>query len=149
MPALLQYFRTAAAAEAPRRFRQTGGLALLLLIFLAVNCISLAAIEHSSGTQRPGLIDAFAGILLVACAVPLFLFSRFSFGYFIGVAFYGLIAGFVWISYFSGLDYDHGRARISAIASLFAFLLPVLFQTAPMPKAISLSPRAMHRLLVV
>src|SRR4051794_27091697 len=51
---------------------QAGGVALLLLTFLAVNCISIAAIERSSGIQHTNLIDAFAGMLLVACSVPLF-----------------------------------------------------------------------------
>ena len=47
--------------------------------------------------------------------VPLFLRARFSFGYLVGCSFYGMITGFIWVTYFSGLEYDHARARLSAI----------------------------------
>jgi peptidoglycan/LPS O-acetylase OafA/YrhL len=148
------------AMKDPRRFRllkyiwverTVGNLALLLAIFLAVNCISLATIEHRSGIAHGHVVvlKALAGTSLAAGFIPLFLLARFSFGYLVGVSFYGVIAGFVWITYFSDLAYDHDRARLSAIASLLMFLLPLLFQTAPLRRTIVLSPRAMHRFLIL
>jgi peptidoglycan/LPS O-acetylase OafA/YrhL len=131
--------------------RTVGSLSLLLAIFLAVNCMSLATIEHRSGIVHGHVVvlNALAGTSLTAGFIPLFLLARFSFGYLVGVSFYGVIAGFVWITYFSGLAYDHGLARLSAIASLLMFLLPLLFQTAPLRRTIVLSPRAMHRFLIL
>src|SRR5207302_8522598 len=57
------------------------------------------------------------------------------------------IAGFIWITYVSPLEYDHSRARWSAAASLLLFLLPLLFQTSRMRPVIALSSHAMNRLL--
>ncbi|HEV7881286.1 MAG TPA: acyltransferase [Bradyrhizobium sp.] len=142
----------------PRRFRflrylcveqRAGGLALLLAIFLAVNCISIATVEHSVGIGHRNALNALAGIGLAAGLIPLFLLARFSFGYLVGISFYGVVAGFVWITYFSDLNYDRDLARLSAIASLLMFLLPLLFQTAPLRRTIVLSPRAMHRFLML
>ena len=94
------------------------------------------------------MFDALAGIFLAAGLIPLFLLARFCFGYLVGISFYGVITGFVWITYFSDLDYDHSQARLSAIGSLVAFLLPLLFQAAPLRRAVVLSPQAMQRFLV-
>lgn len=146
------------AMKDPRRFRllrylcferHVGGLALLLAVFIAVNCISLATIEHRAGVEHGHVFKALAGTSLVAGFILLFLLARFSFGYLVGISFYGVIAGFVWITYFSNLNYDHDQARLSAIASLAMFLLPMLFQTAPLRRTIMLSPRAMHRFLIL
>src|SRR5882724_882674 len=78
-------------------------LAMLLAIFLAVNCISLAAIERSVGIAHEHVLRAIAGVLLAAGFIPLFLFARFSFGFIVGVSFYCVLTGFVWITYFSAL----------------------------------------------
>ncbi len=146
------------AMKDPRRFRllkylcverHVGGLALLLAIFLAVNCISVATIEYRAGIAHGHVLTALAGTSLMAGFIPLLLLARFSFGYLVGFSFYGVIAGFVWITYFSHLAYDHDQARLSAIASLLTFLLPLLFQTAPLRRTIVLSPRAMHRFLIL
>src|SRR6201999_1588725 len=56
--------------------------------------------------------------------------------------------GFVWMTYFSEFDYDHQRARWSAVASLLCLLLPLLFQVAPLRRRPALSQRAMNRLLL-
>jgi hypothetical protein len=141
----------------PRRFRllkklfakqQTGKLALLLGAFLAVNCISLASVEHSVGFRQEHMFNAIAWTLLASGLLPLFLLARFGFGYLVGVSFYGVIAGFVWITHFSNLRYDHVQARLSAIESLFMFLLPVLFLTSPLRRVIVLSSDAMNRFLI-
>jgi hypothetical protein len=124
-------------------------MTLLLAIFLGVNCISLAVIERGVGIEHKHVFSAVVGISFTAGLIPLFLLGRFCFGYIVGISFYGVIAGFVWITYFSDLKYDHGQARVSAITSLFLFLLPLLFQTAPLPRTIILSQHAMNRLLVL
>ncbi|MFY9955946.1 hypothetical protein [Bradyrhizobium sp.] len=85
----------------------------------------------------------------MAALIPLFALARFSFGYIVGVASFGLIAGFIWLSYFVEPAYDDVRARWSAAASLLLFLLPVLFQTTRLPRAIVLTHRTMNRLLLL
>ena len=124
-----------------------GGLAVLVALYPAIACMSLAAV--GIGNQEAHLLNAIAGTFLMAGFVPLFLWARFSFGYFVGFSFYGMITGFIWITYFSGLKYDYAQARFSAIASLLAFLLPVLFITAPLKRRIAVSPQTMNRLLIL
>jgi hypothetical protein len=128
--------------------RRVSELALLLAVFLAVNCISLATVERSVGIEHRHVLNALAGVFLTAGLIPLLLFGRFGFGYLVGIHFYGAIAGFVWITYFSDLNYDHERARLSAIASLFMFLLPLLFQTGQLRRTIVVLPQTMNRLLI-
>jgi peptidoglycan/LPS O-acetylase OafA/YrhL len=124
-------------------------LAILFVVFLAANCISLATVEYQRGIEHEHILNALTGIVSVAGLIPLFLSARFSFGYVVGMSFYGVIAGFVWITYFSVLRYDHAQARFSAVVSLVMFLVPLLFQTAPLRRAIILSPRTMERFLVL
>jgi hypothetical protein len=81
--------------------------------------------------------------------IPLFVKARFSFGYFVGIAFYSMIIGFFWFTFFTVWKYDHVLARWSAFASLLLFLLPVLYQSMPAPRALRLSPPAMNRLMLV
>ena len=120
---------------------------MVLALYPAVVCMSLASV--GIGNQDAHLLNAIAATFLMVSFVPLFLWARFSFGYFVGFSFYGMITGFVWITYFSGLRYDYAQARWSAIASLLTFLLPVLFIAMPLKRRIALSPRTMNRLLVL
>jgi hypothetical protein len=123
-------------------------LGLLVAAFLLFNCLSLLAIERSVGVVHGPLSEAIVSGCLAALLIPLFVFCRFSFGYVVGVSFYGVIAGFIWISYFSNLHYDHHLARLSAIASFVMFVLPVLVQRRPLRSAVILSSQAMAMLLV-
>jgi hypothetical protein len=123
--------------------------ALLLALFLAVNCMSMTRVLATGLPGHPNFWSAVGATLLLAALIPLFALARFSFGYIVGVAFYSLIAGFIWLTYFVGPAYDDVRARWSAAASLLLFLLPVLFQTARLPPAIVLSLMTMNRLLVL
>ncbi|KRR23829.1 hypothetical protein CQ14_22595 [Bradyrhizobium lablabi] len=120
-------------------------MVVLLVLYLAIVCLSLA----SAGVGNQYALHAAAGTFLMVGFVPLFLRARFSFGYLVGFSFYGMMAGFIWITYFSGLSYDHAQARISAIASLLTFLLPVLFITAPLQRRIAVSPQTMDRLTIL
>lgn len=124
--------------------------ALLLVLFLVINCVSMTVAHlHNSVPGHPNFWNAIGATLLLVLFVPLFALARFSFGYVVGVAFFSLIAGFIWLTYFvrPPLVYDPAVARWSAAASLLLFLLPMLFQTRGFRSAIVLSPRAMNRLL--
>jgi hypothetical protein len=125
------------------------GLTMLLTIFLAVNCISMTSVLHNSQTGHGNFWSAVAGMLLLAGFIPFFLLLRFSFGFLVGFSFYGTIAGFVWITYFTHSTYDHAQARWSAVASLLLFLLPLLFQNTRLLHSFTLSPRAMNLLVVL
>jgi hypothetical protein len=140
-----------------RRFRSfadsSGGLALLLLIYLAVNWVSLAIVQRNAGVVQDDIYRTAIGIFLTISLVPLFVLGRFSFGYLAGLYFYGLIAGFTWITYFSAFNYDHAQERLSALGSLLMFLVPVIAITgrASRPAETSwarLSPRAMDQMLI-
>src|ERR1044072_6660363 len=67
--------------------RNVGGLALLLVIFLAVNCISVATIEYKTGVVHEQVIKALDGSSLGGSVIPLILLARFSFGYLAGFSF--------------------------------------------------------------
>lgn len=144
-PGLSKYFDLGPSAG-PRSAVAT---ALLLALFLALNCRSMTEVLHNSYPGHPNFWSAVGGMLLLAALAPLFALARFSFGYIVGVAFFGLIAGFIWLTYFVAPAYDDVRARWSAGASLLLFLLPMLFQTVRLPPAIVLSQKTMNRLLVL
>jgi hypothetical protein len=124
-------------------------VALPLVMFLAINCISMAWLLHSSQPRPENFWSAAPGMLVLASFIPLLLMPRFNFGFLVGVSFYGIITGFVWITYFSQSNYDYARVRWSAVASLLLFLLPLLFQNARLPQSSNLSPRAIDRLVVL
>lgn len=133
----------------PSGWRRAAGTALLLALFLALNCRSMTQVLHNSLPGHPNFWSAVGATLLLAALIPLFALARFSFGYIVGVASFGLIAGFIWLTYFVEPAYDDVRARWSAAASLLLFLLPVLFQTTRLPRAIVLTHRMMNRLLLL
>jgi hypothetical protein len=133
----------------PSAWRSAVGAALLLVLFLVLNCMSMTRVLHNSVPGYPNFWSAVGATLLLAVLIPLFVLARFSFGYIVGVTFFSLIAGFIWLTYFVGPAYDDVRARWSAAASLLLFLLPVLFQTTRLPPAIVLSRRTMNRLLLL
>ena len=82
----------------PESARRAGHLALLLLAFLILNCVSLTAVLHGSTPKDPMFLPAVGFMLMAALFIPLFLRARFSFGYLIGFNFYCLIASFLWLS---------------------------------------------------
>lgn len=121
----------------------------LLVVLVLMTCLSMTVVLHSSTPGHPGFWHAVAVTIALCAFVPLFAKARFSFGYFAGISFYSMIIGFFWASYFTDGTYDHVVARWSAVASLLLFLLPALFQTRPLPRALMLSQQAMNRLMVV
>jgi hypothetical protein len=93
------------------------------------------------------LYAAMLNVALFAIVSVLFIFSRFSFGYFLGFYCYTMILGYLWIVEFSRFQYDHRLAAVSAFAAALAFLVPVLFVTSPIRQRFVLSARALDHLL--
>src|SRR3954454_9137724 len=88
-----------------------------------------------------GVVAAFGAVSVV------FVFARFSYGYFVGFYFYTMILGFLWLSCFTRLHYEFKLAALSAATSAVVFLLPALLITSPLPQAYAMSERALRHLL--
>lgn len=135
-------------------------LGLVLVLHIVVCCASLIRLADDSQAIafRPAAFHLFFDPARLYVAVPLvvafafvallFLFARFSFGFAAGFYFYTMILGFLWLSCFSDLDYDRLPARLSALVSIVAFLLPALFVTRPIRQVCALSTRAFDRTLI-
>jgi hypothetical protein len=139
------------ATDEPRWYRLTGNdarEAVLLVLLVAVTCLSMITVLRSSTPGHPNFWQAVTQTSLLCAFIPLFVKARFGFGYVVGIAFYTMIVGFFWASFFTVEAYDHVLARWSAVASLLLFLMPVLFQTRPFPGTLKLSIRAMDRLML-
>ncbi|QWG25040.1 hypothetical protein KMZ93_09260 [Bradyrhizobium sediminis] len=87
-------------------------------------------------------------VVAFALISSLFLFTSFSFGYFVGVYFYTMILGYLWLSCFSDLNYDRLSAGLSAVASIIAFLLPAVLILSPFTRVYTLSAAAFDRVLM-
>jgi hypothetical protein len=120
-----------------------------LVVLILMTCLSMTVVLHNSTPEHRDFWHAVASTIVLCAFIPLFARARFSFGYFAGISFYSMIIGFLWASYFMVEQYDHVLARWSAVASLLLFLVPALFQNKPPPRALTLSPRAMNRLMLV
>jgi hypothetical protein len=133
----------------PRRWQfeltGSGDLAApaLLAAYLAMAVASLTAVELAAGVALSPSWAAVLGTAVSLCLLPLFAFANFSFGYSVGVAFFGMVAGFVWLSYFTSSRYDPAIARWSALASLLAFLVPILLQNRPAPRMFRIRTKTM------
>src|ERR1700742_3830468 len=132
----------------PLNARRDAILALLLVAFLVLNCVSLTAVLHSSTPRDPKFGPAVGLVAAATIFIPLFVRARFSFGYLIGFNFYCLIVSFLWLSYFTEGYYNRTEARLSAAASLLLVLLPLLFQAKPLRSRFTFSPQTMNRLLL-
>jgi hypothetical protein len=131
--------------------QQRIALALLIVATSAMCCASLVLLApfdafhiFYSSTQLPLAALSVTAFSLIAF---LFVFAEFSFGYFVGFHFYLLILGYLWISTFSDLPYDHRGAEISAAVSGIVFLVPALLIRFPVPRLFSLSEAAFEKLL--
>ena len=122
--------------------------AFVLATVTFATCASITTALHNSVPGHANFWQAVIASFALLGFIPLFLQARFSFGYLVGISFYGMIIGFFWITYFTGQLYDHTLARWSAAASLLLFLLPVLFQTAASPRPLMLSQRGLDRLIL-
>jgi hypothetical protein len=129
-------------------------LLLAIAAFLVVSCVSSVYVVQLYPSYHiaydPG--RHYAAAIAVGLFAPVFLLfvvAEFSFGYVVGFYLAAMIAGYLWLSFFSVRIYDHEAARISAAASALIFLLPVLFVTSPLPRAGGLSVKSFERLLAV
>jgi len=137
------------------------GLASLICIHITACCVSLVCVSifkypnvFSAGAfhilydpaRLPGAIAVIAGFALVSI---LFVFARFSIGYFIAFYFYTMVLGYLWVNFFSDLGYDHRLFGLSAAASAVAFLLPALLIRSPIPQVYALSSSTFERLLTL
>jgi len=125
-------------------------LYVLVCLHIVICCTSLAQVAH---WQSYMLFDAarinyaIAGVLAFSTVSLLFVFARFSFGYFIGFSLFTMVLGFIWLNTFSKFNYDHWTAGVSAGASAVLFLLPALLIRAPAKQIYVLSPRALEYFL--
>jgi hypothetical protein len=128
-------------------------LAALIALHILICCVSLMYIGQSYFYEKIVLFDKaqlFWAVLNVATFAPvacLFLFSRFSFGYLLGIYFYTIILGYLWFLAFSRSSYDHSLAHVSIFLSALAFLLPALLIQFPMNGRFVLSIRSFDRLI--
>jgi hypothetical protein len=137
--------------------RRLGGLIILHIIICCLSLIRLADYEYPIAFD-PTTFHIFfdparlpVAILVVgsfAFVSLLFVVARFSFGYFIGFYLYTMVLSYLWLNCFTDLRYDHRLAGLSAAASAVAFLIPVLFITAPLRQVYVLSATEFDRLLM-
>ena len=127
-------------------------LALVILLHIAGVCLTFVYVTQYYATYKIFRYDAAELLPAVLAVAPLVLLSvvfvvaRFSFGYFVAFYFYTMALGFVWLTRFSLLGYDHGPAAISATVSAVLFILPALFITGPIKQWFVLSAGMLDRL---
>src|SRR5690242_16540145 len=80
-----------------------GGLLLLLIL---VAFASLNTARHDPLLDNPRVWQALTPSLALLGFIPLFVRARFSFGYVVGVAFYCVMIGFFFLTYFTAHQYD-------------------------------------------
>jgi hypothetical protein len=128
-------------------------LAFLLCCQILACCLSLVEVAelyhqfHYVMFDMTGLYPAVLRVALFATVATIFVFARFSFGYFLGYYFYNMIVGYLWLVEFSRFNYDHTLAGVSAFVSALAFLLPALLITLPIRQRFVLSERMLDNLL--
>ena len=141
------------------RSRRTFALGALICVHIVICCASLIDVSHGyPGNSDPGQFHIFyhpsqlySAVVAVAAFAPLallFVFARFSFGYFAGFYLYTMVLGYLWLGRMTDLIYDHRLAELSAAASAIAFLLPSLLVTSPVRQRYVLSVAAFDRLLI-
>ncbi|MEA2855269.1 MAG: hypothetical protein QOE02_5301 [Rhodospirillaceae bacterium] len=148
-------------ADNPPRARERFILGAVICIYIIVCCVSLiyvsddlAPTAYESATYHMFFDPARLHIAVLTVAAfsivsSFFIFARFSIGYFVGLYFYTMVLGYLWLNCFTDLIYDHRLAGLSAAASAIAFLLPALFISAPIRQVYVLSATAFDRLLLV
>src|ERR1044072_8979774 len=88
-----------------------GGLLFLLIL---VPSPPLNPARHDPLLDNPRVWQALTPSLALLGFIPLFVRARFSFGYVVGVAFYCVMIGFFFLTYFTANQYDVVLARWSA-----------------------------------
>ncbi|WP_407179638.1 hypothetical protein [Bradyrhizobium sp. STM 3562] len=134
-------------------------LSILIGLQIGVCCISLVivaagvlrSIDHYLFHIQFRLDALWIAFLAVAAFSTtggiLFVFCRFSFGYFVGFYFFSMILSFLWLTCFSDLPYNHLLAGCSAAISFIIFLLPALLLSAPLKYSPELSIANFDRII--
>lgn len=130
---------------------------VLLLSLLAVHtvacCVSLAVVLQLYGylhlfSWNASHIGRAAILVLPVVGVGCMMaFARFSFGYLLSFYVYTAVLGYVCLTPFSELAYDHRLPAISAIISAAAFLVPTLFLRWPIKPRHAISVKALRLLI--
>ena len=133
--------------------RERLSLASLICFHAVICCLSLVYVSHFYSDFHVFYDPArLAGAVVVTIAAVLiscfFIFADFSFGYFVGFYLNTMILGYLWLNYFSDLNYDHRLGGVSAAASVVAFLAPALLIPTP-TRSYALSTAAFERLLTL
>jgi hypothetical protein len=141
-------------SDSLQQARNRLGLAGLIYFYIIVCCVSLVYLFPFY--KAAGILfdetQLYGAIVIVAAFAPvsiLFVFARFSFGYFVGFYFNTMIIGFLWLNYFSKFSYNHKIAAFSAAASGIAFFLPAVLITSPIKQIYVLSAKSLDRLLML
>jgi hypothetical protein len=134
--------------------RDATGSRLALWVLIAcltiVCCLSLVRVSDYEphifydGSRLSYATRSVAAFYLVSL---LFVFARFSFGYFVGFHLYAMVLGFLWLSSFTKFHYDQRLAALSAATSAVLFLLPAVLINAPVRQVFALTPQNLERLL--
>lgn len=140
------------ATGTKQQWMQRIALVLLICSHIVLCCVSfrLSSYYRDSYILYDGtrLHYAIAAVAVFALVSPLFVFARFSFGYFVGFYFYTMILGYLWLNCFSQFNYNHTIAGASAAVSAVVFLLAALLITSPIKRLYVLSELAFDRLLL-
>jgi hypothetical protein len=136
------------AGDNPERVK----LMLLICSHIIVCCVSLVYLSPLQPMfhiiydpiRLYGAVVVVIGFAVVGYLLAL---AEFSFGYFVGFYLYTMVLGYLWLNYFSDLDYDHRLSGLSAAASAIAFLLPALFIVSPIRQIYAMTATAFDRLL--
>jgi hypothetical protein len=135
-----------------RLSRERLSFSSLILFHVLICCISLVYVSQLHDNfhvfyDPARLYGAVAVVIAIAVVSGLFTFADFSFGYFVGFYLYTMVLGYLWLNYFSDLDYDHRLGGFSAAASVIAFLAPALLISSPIRQRYMLSKTAFIALL--
>ncbi|MGY3634037.1 hypothetical protein [Bradyrhizobium sp. Lot33] len=140
-------------------------LLLLLCIQIVVQCLNLVVVskliyvDPLLGTVKfdpsgyhifydpNNLRAALVSVAILAPITALFWVARVSFGYIVAFYLYMVALGYMWLSSFSDLKYDHALYGTSVAAATFAFVLPTLLISSPVRRRLTLSKRAFDNTL--
>lgn len=135
--------------------RSKAVLPVLLLVYGAVLCVSLAVVQHYFGYLSFVQVDPRLWVRAVVNVLPalglvfLIVLGRASFGAALSFYLLTVAAGFSWLVPFSVFGYDRDLATLSIFASAATFALPAIFLKLPLPRLPDLSERGVERLLLV
>lgn len=127
-------------------------LTLLIWCFLVLLCVSMVLVSRDVSPSfnlrydHENVLRAALSIGVFCCCVPLLVNIRGIFGFSASFYLLSVTAGYLWLSYFTPLRYDHSAARLFAIASWVAFAVPSLLITQTPTIRGALAPHHMHLL---